>query len=171
LLQIELCRGDFAEVRRCPGADELLMQRFERGLQGRTQFDEFVADQPRGFESLDGVEQVMRIAFFVEAAGHRRPAVVIGEPAHAGADIQIGRASGLHTVVARAGEQVLEPGVFDAEPDLDEEIGLLQFSNETRQQVDDMGIFRAFGKAEDADLIAAEPLGEALEVRRGNSDA
>lgn len=69
LLHVVLLRAFLADERDGEALAELVVVRGELGFPLRAQLGELVADFARRTQALNGVEEVMRVAVLVEAAG------------------------------------------------------------------------------------------------------
>ena len=146
------------------------MVRGELGFPLGAQLGELVADFARGAQALNGVEEVMRVAVLVEAAGGIVGGLAL-ERADVAAEIQVAPLAGFDRVVFHGAHEFFEPRVFDALADLEVEVGAVQFLGETGFEFDFMRVLGALAEAEGLHPRTADEAGKAVEVRGAGAHA
>ena len=146
------------------------MVRDELGFPLGTQLGQLVADFTRGPESLDGVEEVVRVAVLVEAVRGVLARLAF-ERADVATEIQVALLARLHGVAAHGAHELFEPRVLNALPDLQVEVGAIQLLGETGFDFDFVRVFGALAETVGLHTRPADDAGEAVEVRGAGADA
>lgn len=127
---------------------------------------ESVADGLGGAEAFEGIEEVVGVALFVKAAGNTRVFGAFERP-DAAAEVEVSFSAGFESRISHVGEEVLQPGVFEAQADLEEEVGGVEFADEAGLDLDRVRVLRALTEAEDLDPMATHLAGNVGKVGGG----